>query len=319
MQMTKLLSLIFLPLLVSACASSPTRSVDTAFERDRAAILAMAGEFKVSFKFDETVALRSGYTLAEPKRSSGDEFVQIVADSGTKIVLQHILLGPKGLVIKHWRQDWTYQDQELWEFAGDRNWRLRRLAPSEVRGQWSQAVFEVDDSPRYESIGRWEHAGSGSSWVSADTWRPLPRREFTTRSDYDVLLGNNRHTITPDGWVHEQQNTKFDRQNRTGEPYVAREMAVNDYRRITDFDFSPARAYWQRTAPFWERVRATWDEGLQGRTAVEISTDSAGRPVMEQLFALAEATPIDLTGIDSIVAAALQPGLSERGPRAAAR
>ena len=35
------------------------------------------------------------------------------------------------------------------------------------------------------------------------TWRPLPRREYTRRSDYNALDVVNRHTIVPGGWTHE--------------------------------------------------------------------------------------------------------------------
>mgnify|MGYP006197439051 CR=1 FL=1 len=47
-----------------------------------------------------------------------------------------------------------------------------------------------------------------STWISDETWRPLPRREFSVRKDYEVLVGTNRHTITPDGWLQEENNLK---------------------------------------------------------------------------------------------------------------
>ena len=47
------------------------------------------------------------------------------------------------------------------------------------------------------------HGGGVSTWISDETWRPLPRREFSVRKDYDVLVGTNRHTITAQGWVQE--------------------------------------------------------------------------------------------------------------------
>ena len=50
--------------------------------------------------------------------------------------------------------------------------------------------------PIETAFGRWEHFGNVSTWLSSTTWRPLPRREFSVRKDYDVLVGTNRHTIT---------------------------------------------------------------------------------------------------------------------------
>ena len=43
-----------------------------------------------------------------------------------------------------------------------------------------------------------------SVWESKDTLRPLPRREFSVRSDYDVLWGTNRITVLPSGWVRKK-------------------------------------------------------------------------------------------------------------------
>src|SRR5690606_34630304 len=120
----------------------------------------------------------------------------------------------------------------------------------EARGKWSQAVFQVDDSPRYEAIGAWRHEGGVSSWLSDETWRPLPRREFSVRDDYQVLVGSNRHTITPDGWVHEEDNLKValdDNGDYAGEQAVlAREAGLNRYQLIDDHDWSAGDAYWER-------------------------------------------------------------------------
>jgi hypothetical protein len=79
----------------------------------------------------------------------------------------------------------------------------------------------VDDSPRYAARGRWQHAAGVSTWISDETWRPLPRREFSVRKDYDVLVGTNRHTITPTGWVQEENNVKLalDVQVQDGAPW----------------------------------------------------------------------------------------------------
>ena len=52
-------------LSMTAMAQSP--NPDATFEQDREAILAMAGDYKVTFDFRETVPLTEGYTLKDPK------------------------------------------------------------------------------------------------------------------------------------------------------------------------------------------------------------------------------------------------------------
>ncbi len=289
----RLYAILFVGLFAALFAAAALAALDsTSFEKDRRAILAMAGEFEVRFKFDETVAFRPDYELKHDT-SGGFETVIVLEDNGTHIVLQHVLVSKDGEhVVKHWRQDWIYEDRDLREFAGGRTWKARRLSTSEARGIWSQAVYEVNDGPRYESFGRWSHDGEYSSWQSATTWRPLPRREYSTRSDYDVLLAVNRHTITPWGWVHEQDNTKWDRADLTGRPYIARESGLNEYRRITHFDFGPARAYVERTRGYWREVRKQWQRELSGMKPVEVAGTPEIAETLNRVYELAnETTP----------------------------
>ena len=146
--------------------------------------------------------------------------------------------------------------------------------PPERRGAWTQSVLQVDDSPRYAARGRWQHAGGVSSWISDETWRPLPRREFSVRKDYDVLVGTNRHTITPQGWVQEENNLKLAMNERR---YLAREYGVARYDRIRDYDFGAGEKYYARTEPFWAEVRAAWRElgEAQARFSTRAPVDQA--------------------------------------------
>ena len=82
----------------------------------------------------------------------------LVEDTPTRIVLQHVLVDPKsGHVTKHWRQDWTYEAKQRFEFAGGRTWRVRDIPAGVTRGAWTQCVYEVDDAPRYCGTGKWVH------------------------------------------------------------------------------------------------------------------------------------------------------------------
>ena len=196
-----------------AAASPAPAPADPA--ADREAILGMLGEYDVDFAFDETVLLAPGYERAPAQRSGGSEVVILVEDSrgadGTpsRIVLQHILVDPKSAhVTKHWRQDWTYEASQRFEFSADQTWRVRPLGAEKTRGAWTQCVYEVSDAPRYCGTGRWNHRYGVATWTSDRSWRPLPRREYTKREDYNAMNVENRHTIVPGGWTHEQDNTK---------------------------------------------------------------------------------------------------------------
>jgi hypothetical protein len=109
------------------------------------------------------------------------------------------------------------------------------------QGAWTQCVYEVSDAPRYCGTGKWTYTNNVPSWTSDLSWRPLPRREYTKRSDYNALAVVNRHTLTPNGWTHEQFNTKVQRNADGSQVEIAREFGFNDYVKTTEVDFTPAR------------------------------------------------------------------------------
>jgi len=272
------------------CAALPPAE-RSGYECDRRSILAMAGEFRVRFVFDETAALAPGYQPKAPQRSGGTELVEVVRDDGDTIVLQHILvmkMGEDVHVIKHWRQDWHYQPASLLRYRGNGRFETEALDPATAAGAWSQVVYEVDDAPRYAGIGRWRHEAGVDAWESDLTRRPLPRREFTKRSDYQALDVVNRHTLTPAGWVHEQDNTKLVLHADGSEQALAREHGVNSYTRITDHDFGPGREYWRKTQAYWADVRAEWARGFALHPSFVLSPEPNGEARIGEFFAQAE-------------------------------
>ena len=267
-----LAGLLGLHLAVSACTTAPATGQETGpaaiaampaaekakFEQDRKAILAMAGDFDVTFDFRETVALAPGYELKKPKLSGADEIVRVVEDRGDFISLQQILvmkMGDDMYVTKHWRQDWQYQPASVLVFIGGNAWETRAVPASERKGVWSQTVYQVEDSPRYGAVGAWTHDNGVSQWTPPAEMRPLPRRDMTTRDDYDAMLAINRHTITPFGWVQEEENSKL--VLRGDHHVLVREIGVNSYKRTNTIP-KDGDDYWNDTKDFWAQIRADW-------------------------------------------------------------
>lgn len=272
----------------------------TTLERDRRAILAMSGTYRVTFDFLETVPFAAGAKPRAPYQSWGTEKVYVDKDEPKFISLVHILemhiVMPDGkvaepMVTKHWRQDWVYEPKQLVEYQGLDRWERHALSASESSGAWSQSVYQVDESPRYASIGRWQHSASFSTWQSGDTWRPLPRREWSVRDDYQVLEGTNRHTVIPTGWIQEENNLKtvLTEQRRISDaaPYVAREYGVARYERIRDADFAAADRYYQRTRGFWDRVHDRWNDVFAVQVVVTLKGPVDKLGLFQPLFARA--------------------------------
>lgn len=270
-------------LSIAALCHAASAAADPA--RDRQSILAMQGDYIVDFAFDETVLLQPGYERQAAMRSGGDETVIVVEDTPTRIVLQHILVDARsGHVTKHWRQDWVYQAPTRFEFSADQTWRVRPVPAEATRSAWTQCVYEVSDAPRYCGTGRWDYAHGVATWTSDLSWRPLPRREYTQRSDYNALSVVNRHTLTPNGWTHEQFNTKVLRKPDGTQVALAREFGFNDYVKTTEVDFRPARDYWQATAGYWAKVRAHWNGFLSRAPGLHLKTKVDGMAMIIPLF-----------------------------------
>lgn len=266
-------------------------------ERDRAAILALAGDYRSSFDFLEVVLYEPGAEPARPYRSWGTERILVLDDRPEFVSLQQILVifvvdeqggvqGPH--VQKHWRQDWRYEPADELAYLGDGRFGRRALTDEERRGAWSQTVYQVDDSPRYAATGRWDHDAQRSVWQSAVAWRPLPRREHSVRSDYQVLAGSHRLTVLPSGWVHEQESEKLVAAKGAATRSQAREIGLNRYERIRDFDFSAAEAYWEATAPFWSAVRAAWAERVESGAEFQVAKSCDGEPGFAASFRFAD-------------------------------
>ncbi|MEH6416664.1 DUF6607 family protein [Pseudomonas sp. CGJS7] len=290
-----------------ALAQSAPAAQAPSIERDRASILAMQGEYIVDFAFDETVLLKPGYERAPAMRSGGNETVIVVEDTPTKLVLQHILVdGKSGHVTKHWRQDWTFEAPQRFEFSADQTWHVRKIPAELNRGAWTQCVFEVSDAPRYCGTGRWDYHNNVATWTSDSSWRPLPRREYTKRSDYNAVAAINRHTITPNGWTHEQFNTKVLRKPDGSQEELAREFGFNDYQKTKDVDFKPAYKYWEATQGYWAKVRAHWDRYLGRAPGVLLKTKVDGMamiiPLFEQAGKLEKGQKVADKDIDAVFA-----------------
>jgi hypothetical protein len=269
-------------------------------EADRTAILSMAGTFDVTFRFTEDAALISGAkNVSKPYTEQALEVVVIAEDKPERITLQHLLIvsNPKtkeDSVIKHWAQVWTWQDTKTLDYAGSEGediWKHGQLSKEEAAGKWSQLVTSVDDTPRYEGVGKWKHSYGISTWTGTDTRRPLPRREYTKRDDYDYLYGSNTHTISPNGWLHFQDNLKVI--DRGEAPLaIAHETGLNEYTRTTSPRAETATAWWKENHPAWDGIRSFWIKAIdESKTGFNYTSSHDGNGLSKTLATLTAEKP----------------------------
>ena len=258
-------------------------------KQDQEAIKSMCGCYEVSFDFAETFEYSkdTAYVPSAVKHDKGLEWVDLVEDGKDKIVMQHLLIVGRPdspHVIKHWRQDWLYENQDLYTYDVDNKWNYVHLPKSEVKGQWTQKVFQVDDSPRYEGSATWVHVDGKSYWENtADA--PLPRREYTKRHDYNVTVRTNRHAITKEGWIHDQDNDKIIRKEGQEDVLLAQEKGLNTYKKVSDSRCIAAQEWWKENEGSWALVRAKWNKVYNRDHDLQLNAKVENKPLYKYLFA----------------------------------
>ncbi|WP_299008555.1 DUF6607 family protein [uncultured Tenacibaculum sp.] len=257
-------------------------------KKDRQAIKDMCGCYEVTFNFAETFnnSKDSLYKPSKTKKDKGLEWAELIVDENNKISIQHLLqvgnpANPH--IVKHWRQDWLYENTDFYMYNGDNNWLFQTKPKSEVKKQWTQKVYQVDDSPRYEGSGTWVHVDGKSYWENT-TDAPLPRREYTKRSDYNVTERGNRHEITNYGWLHDQDNKKIIREAGKEDIVIAHEKGYNTYVKVPDSRCKAAQNWWRKNQEKWQLVRNKWDEVYGRNTNLSLENKVDNKPLYKHLF-----------------------------------
>ncbi|RVU01363.1 hypothetical protein EOD41_05200 [Mucilaginibacter limnophilus] len=278
--MKKILTALFITIITI------TVSAQSKLEQDRQAIKALPGFYKVTFNYAETFAPDTAYKFHPRYNSWGYEWAVIEEDSPKKIVIQHLLVVGDSMIIKHWREDWLYEEPTMLAFDKGNTWNKVTLKPADVKGRWVQRVYQVDDSPRYESIGTWVHVDGRHQWQS-ETDSPLPRREFTKRSDYNVLRRGNRIYLTPEGWMFEQDNKKIIR-SESGDKLLAQEKGYEEFTKTDEAKFAYAKKWWSDQKRYWADVREVWDGVFAGTNKLTLNQKVDGKLLFEKLFELGD-------------------------------
>lgn len=282
--MKKLITLSIISLLGLGMLNAQSKK-----EKDIQAIKSMCGCFEVGFNFIETFNYLDDpeYVPSKEKHTGALELAQLIEESDNKIVIQHLLVmehGGKSHIIKHWRQDWIYENRDFYLYNADNKWVYNKKPKKEVLGQWTQKVYQVDDSPRYEGSATWVHVDGKSYWENT-TDAPLPRREYTQRSDYNLTIRGNRVKINDNGWVHEQDNKKVVRENGE-DKIIAEEKGYNPYKKVDMARCKAGQDWWNQNKKIWTSVRKNWDKVFARNTDLSLKLKVNNKRLFEHLFSL---------------------------------
>lgn len=254
-------------------------------KKDIEAIKEMCGCFEIDFNFAETFQYSndSNYKKSNNYNSKALEYAKLIKDEKGHISIQHLLV-MGSYVIKHWRQDWIYENEDLLKYDADNTWKKISKTKKEVKGQWTQKVFQVDDSPRYEGTSSWVHIDGKSFWENT-SYAPLPRREYTKRNDYNIMIRGNRHEIVNYGWIHDQDNKKVIRDNKQNKEYeIAAEKGFNKYVKVDDSKCIEAAEWWNENSRKWAFVREKWNSIYSKNKTLSLEKSIDKKPLYSYLF-----------------------------------
>lgn len=251
-------------------------------EKDVAAIMDMCGCFEVDFKYAETFAPDIAYEKAYNYTAKALELAIPIVKKDGFISIQHLLVVRDTMIIKHWRQDWVYEEGDRYEYVANSKWNY--VEGENTDGKWTQRVYHVDDSPRYSGTATWVHVDGKHFWEDQAP-APLPRRERTHRDDYNVMLRGNRIEITGFGWVHDQDNKKIIRENGEDQ-LLAQEKGMNTYTKVAADKCAAAKKWWAENKGFWADVRNKWSEVFGREQDIELKTKVNGKPAYLPLFTM---------------------------------
>ena len=254
-------------------------------KQDIEAIKEMCGCFEIDFKFSETFQYinDSNYSKSKNYNAKALEYAKLIKDEKGHISIQHLLV-MGDYVIKHWRQDWIYQNEDLLKYDGNNNWKYKSKTKKDVKGQWTQKVYQVDDSPRYEGSATWVHIDGKSYWENS-SYAPLPRREYTKRDDYNIMIRGNRHEITNDGWIHDQDNFKVVKDyNSNSEVIIASEKGLNIYTRVDESKCNEAINWWDENYVKWSFVVDKWNTIYSKKDDISLRRSVEDKPLFSFLF-----------------------------------
>lgn len=269
----------------TAVVSLVTLGLSAQLQQERKVIDKLCGCFEVDFKYAETFSPNPDYKYHDREEIGGTaELALPIEVSDKKVVIQHLLIVGPSTVVKHWREEWTYENPVIWKYTGNRVWIKDSLPVAAVKGKWTQTIWEVADEPRYQGFSQFVNLDGKMVWQST-TDAPLPRREYSVRSDYNILRRTNRINISDTGYVHEQDNQKVIRHDGT-DKLLVEEKGWNTYRRIDEKQCDAARQYWQKNQAYWTKVRNVWTAYVNTHTRIGLKNKIDNKMLHEYLIEL---------------------------------
>lgn len=271
--------------LLFIALNSKAQNQSSNYQKDKETIKKLCGCFDVEFKYKETFGYPKNYKLKDNYFNEALEWVSYEEQSDGSIKMQHILILDATMIIKHWREDWSFENNTVYKYDKDYHWNRIQLSADKVKGTWTQKVYEVEDRPQYDGVATFNYFDGKILWESKVD-APLPRREYSKRSDYNVMNRYNRLYISDTGYLHEQDNKKIARHDGVADTLIAEEKGYNSYTKTKDSDCKAGIDWWEKNKVFWLDVRSVWNDLLPSLNDLSVIRKIDDKFLHDRLFAM---------------------------------
>ena len=111
--------------------------------------------------------------------------------------------------------------------------------------------------------------------------------EFDITASSNLLpqsVRTNRHEITANGWIHDQDNDKVIRQKDIKDLTLAQEKGFNHYKRVDSLRCKAAKDWWIENKDLWKLVRKNWDKVYNRNKDLELHLTVDDKRLFMYLF-----------------------------------
>lgn len=288
MQTIVLLGLVFSVSLAEVRASDGLPDLSD-YQKDLLAMQALPGCFLVAKRAVDTFRLQKEYKASLPYNENYHVFIVAEAiGAGKKGTRFQFIEQREAEVRKGQTLEWRWQEIEMILFRKPFFWQKVSLNEGITRNTWMLRKYFASGDPNYQCIASWHHSFNHHSW-ECFTWSPLPERERSQRSQYNVLARGAVYRATHLGWRHEQNNEKVLLEAGRAD-WLAQERVEIDYRKVHPKECRKASTYWRNNKNIWHDVQEQWARIFAERGSVQFNSEQA-RDALQ--VAIAEAVRIE--------------------------
>ncbi len=264
-------------------------------DEENVIIKSQVGCYEVTSTFKEAGKVNDAYGVSSLDHSSKFyELVVLDSEVNDKISLQKIILTPFGP--KKWmREEWERGPQKTIAYVAPNRWEQNPYFAK--KSDWSLTVRNPDDSYQYQCAAPLTIVGGDFAHWECAANAPLPRREISQRTDYQILARKHFIVFSALGLIDRQSNRKVIYSGPEQQKNLAWEEGFVTYKKTNDQYCQEGKLWWNKQRELWKNVRDVWDLVFTNYYSVVLSDAVEGKTLPEEVQSIVTKNQALLVGV----------------------